>query len=288
MQLETGVARRIADHAGDSQEIRRLCYVACMLIDSHCHLDAAQFDADRAEVIARANAAGVAAQVIPAIARDGFEKLRDLCASTPGLHPAYGLHPMFLAAHVPEHLEVLRDWIEREHPVAVGECGLDFFIEGLDREIQRMYFQRQLELAREFELPLIVHARSAVEETIGMIRRVGGLRGVIHSYSGSAEQAAQLWKMGFSLGIGGPVTHDRARRLRALVAQMPLEFLLLETDSPDQPSSGHRGERNEPAYLRELLGVVAELRGANAHAIEQATSDNARRLFRLPAPKPIS
>ncbi|MEO7062583.1 MAG: TatD family hydrolase [Dokdonella sp.] len=259
-----------------------------MLIDSHCHMDAAEFDADRPEVIARAQAAGVTAQVIPAIARNGFEKLRDLCASAPGLHPAYGLHPMFLAAHRPQHLDVLREWIEQEHPVAIGECGLDFFIEGFDRHSQHMYFQRQLELAREFELPLIVHARSAVEETIGMIRRVGGLRGVIHSYSGSAEQAAQLWKMGFSLGIGGPVTHDRARRLRALVAQMPLEFLLLETDSPDQPPNGHRGERNEPAYLREVLGAVAELRGADGHSIEKATSENACRLFRLPAPTPLS
>ncbi len=254
-----------------------------MLIDSHCHLDAAEFDADRAEVIARAQAAEVTVQVIPAIELDGFEKLRTLCASTAGLHPAYGLHPMFLAAHQPAHLDALRAWIEREHPVAVGECGLDFFVEGLDRELQRMYFQRQLELAREFELPLIVHARSAVEETIGAIRRIGGLRGVIHSYSGSAEQATQLWKMGFCLGFGGPITYDRARRLREIVAQMPIEFLLLETDSPDQPLSGHRGERNEPAHLREVLSVVARLRGEDADIIERATSDNARRLFRLPA-----
>lgn len=255
-----------------------------MLIDSHCHLDAAEFDADRAQVIARAKAAGVTAQVIPAIELGGFEKLRELCASNTGLHPAYGLHPMYLAAHRPEHLDALHEWIEREHPVAIGECGLDFFVDGLDRDAQRIYFRRQLELAREFELPLIVHARGAVEETIGAIRRIGGLRGVIHSYSGSAEQAAQLWKMGFFIGIGGPVTHDRATRLRALVAQMPIEFLLLETDSPDQPPSGHRGERNEPARLREVLGVVARLRGEDANAIAQATSTNARRLFRQPAP----
>ncbi len=252
-----------------------------MLVDSHCHLDATEFDADRAAVIARARAADVTVQVIPAIALDGFGKLRDLCASTPGLHPAYGLHPMFLAAHQPEHLDLLRGWIERERPVAIGECGLDFFVEGLDREAQRMYFQRQLELAREFNLPLIVHARSAVEETIAAIRRIGNLRGVIHSYSGSPEQAAQLWKLDFCLGIGGPVTYERARRLRAIVTHMPLEFLLLETDSPDQPLSGHRGERNEPAHLREVLEVVARLRDAQADAIALATSENARRLFDL-------
>ncbi len=264
-----------------------LCYVARMLIDSHCHLDAAEFDTDRAEVMARAQLAGVTAQIIPAIELAGFEKLHDLCAANVGLHPAYGLHPMYLAAHRPEHLDALREWIEREHPVAVGECGLDFFVEGLDRDAQRRYFQRQLELAREFDLPLIVHARSAVEEIISAIRRIGGLRGVIHSYSGGAEQATKLWKMGFCLGIGGPVTYDRARRLRALVAQMPIEFLLLETDSPDQPLSGHRGERNEPAYLREVCEVVANLRGEDADIIEDATSANARRLFRLPAPTPL-
>lgn len=191
---------------------------------------------------------------------------------------------MFLAAHQPHDVDVLRDWIEHERPVAVGECGLDFFVDGLDHQSQRMYFQRQLELAREFELPVIVHARRAVEETIGAIRKVGHLRGVIHSYSGSAQQAAQLWKMGFHLGLGGPVTHDRARRLRALVAQMPLEFLLLETDSPDQPPSGHRGERNEPACLHEILHVIAELRGEDPRMIADATSENARRLFRLPTP----
>lgn len=270
-------------HIDVGRKTRCLCYVARMLIDSHCHLDATEFDADRADVIARAQLAGVTAQIIPAIELAGFEKLRDLCASSAGLHPAYGLHPMYLAAHRPEHLDALREWIEREHPVAVGECGLDFFVEGLDRDAQRRYFQRQLELAREFDLPLIVHARSAVEETISAIRRIGGLRGVIHSYSGSAEQAAQLWKMGFCLGFGGPVTYDRARRLREIVARMPIEFLLLETDSPDQPLSGHRGERNEPARLREVLAAIAQVRDEDADAIEQATSANARRLFRLPA-----
>lgn len=255
-----------------------------MLIDSHSHLDASEFDADRADVIARARAAGVAEQVIPAIALDGFAKLRDLCASTDGLHPAYGLHPMFLEAHRPDHLGALRDWIERARPVAVGECGLDFFVEGLDRQVQRMYFQRQIELAREFDLPLIVHARSAIEETIGAIRRAGPLRGVIHSYSGSAEQATQLWKLGFCIGIGGPVTYERARRLREIVTHMPLDFLVLETDSPDQPLNGHGGERNEPAYLCEVLDVVARLRDTQPNVIAQATCANTRRLFRLPDP----
>jgi TatD DNase family protein len=258
-------------------------YSASALIDSHCHLDAAEFDVDRADVIARAIDAGVASQIIPAIALAGFPKLRELCASTPNLHPAYGLHPMYLAEHAPDHLAALRNWLEQEKPVAVGECGLDFFIDGLDHELQRMYFLRQLELAREFELPVILHARRAVDEVIATLRKVGGLSGVVHSFSGSEEQAHQLWKLGFCLGIGGPVTYERARRLRSIVATMPIEYLVLETDAPDQPLHGHRGERNEPALLAEVLAHVAALRNEDASAIGAATTQNARRLFRLAA-----
>ena len=251
------------------------------LIDSHSHLDAGEFDLDRGAVIGRAEAAGVVAQVVPAVALAGFAKLRDLCADHGGLHPAYGLHPMYLAAHRDDHLDLLRAWIERERPVAVGECGLDFFIADPEPDAQRRYFLRQLELAREFDLPVIVHARRAMDETIATLRRVGGLRGVVHSFSGSAEQARQLWKSGFLLGIGGPVTYERARRLRDLVARMPIEFLLLETDSPDQPLSGYRAERNEPARLREVLGVVAALRDEDAASVALATTRNARALFGL-------
>ncbi|MFD0323157.1 MULTISPECIES: TatD family hydrolase [Lysobacter] len=250
------------------------------LIDSHCHLDAAEFDPDRAQVVERARAAGVAAQVVPAIDAAGWPKLREVCTGE-GLHPAYGLHPMYLDSHRPEHLPELREWIERERPCAVGECGLDYFVEGLDRELQSFYFEGQLELAREFDLPVIVHARHAVDATLAAIRRIGGLRGVVHSYSGSEEQARQLWKLGFSIGLGGPVTYDRAQRLRRIVAAMPIEFLLLETDAPDQPDAQIRGQRNEPARLSWVCEVVAELRGVAAQDIAAATSDNARRLFGL-------
>jgi TatD DNase family protein len=128
---------------------------------------------------------------------------------------------------------------------------------------------------------VIVHARRAVDAVIASLRKVGGLRGVVHSFSGSAEQATQLHKLGFLLGIGGPVTFERANRLRGLVASIPLEQLLLETDSPDQPGVTHRGERNEPAYLPEVLEVVAGLRGMEPEAVAAATTANAKRLFRL-------
>lgn len=258
------------------------------LIDSHSHIDVVEFDTDRDDALARARAAGVARQIVPAIAAEGFAKLRDLCAAEAGLNPAYGLHPMYLACHVPQHLDELSTWIERERPVAVGECGLDFHVEGLDAETQREYFRRQLELARDFDLPLILHARRAVDEVTAALKRTGGLRGVVHSFSGSLEQASQLWKLGFCLGFGGPITYPRARRLREIVATMPLEFLLLETDSPDQPLHGHQGARNEPALLADVCACAAALRGVDPDMIAAATTRNCERLFRLPSSGPKS
>lgn len=249
------------------------------LYDSHCHLDAPEFDADRAAVLRRAREAGVCRQLVPAVTRAGWPKLKDLCAAEPDLRPAYGLHPMYLAEHRPEDLDALADWLATERPAAVGECGLDFFVEGLDPEAQRRYFHCQLELAREFDLPVVLHARRAVDEVIAALRRVGGLRGVVHSWSGSEEQARQLFALGFCLGIGGPVTYERAQRLRRTVAAMPLESLLLETDAPDQPGAGQRGMRNEPGYLPEVLRVVAQLRGEPEEALAEATWANAERLF---------
>ena len=252
-----------------------------MLVDSHSHFDAPEFDGDRAAALRRARDAGVSRQVVPAITCAGWPKLRAICQDDAGLFPAYGLHPMYLEAHRPQHLAELRDWIEREAPVAVGECGLDHFVEGLDLQAQQFYFDGQLRLAREFDLPVIVHARRAVDAVIAAIRKVGGLRGVVHSFSGSVEQAAQLHKLGFLLGIGGPVTYERANRLRKLVATIPLEQLLLETDAPDQPGAMHRGERNEPAFLPEVLDAIAELRGMQREALAAATSANAERLFAI-------
>lgn len=251
------------------------------LIDSHCHLDADEFDHDRAQVIARAQAAGVRTQVVPAVTAASWPKLRETCQLADGLYPAYGLHPMFLDQHRPEHLDQLREWIAREQPCAVGECGLDFFVEGLDADRQQFYFDGQLRIAREFDLPVIVHARRAVDAVIAAIKQVGGLRGVIHSFPGSPEQAAQLHKLGFLVGLGGPLTYDRAQRLQRLVAQLPLEQLLLETDAPDQPDAGIRGERNEPARLTVIAETVARLRGESVEAIAGQTAANARRLFAL-------
>lgn len=253
------------------------------LVDSHSHFDVDAFDVDRAEALARARDAGVVAQIVPAIDAAGWPRLHEVCAGDPSLHPTYGLHPVYLPAHRPEHLIALRQRLAAGDAVAVGEIGLDYFVDGLDREAQQHYFDAQLALAREFGLPVIVHARRAVDAVIASLRRFAPVRGVVHSFAGSEEQASQLYQLGFLLGIGGPVTYERAQRLRRLVAGMPLEHLLLETDSPDQPDAGWRGQRNEPARLPVVLDAIAGLRGESREDIAAATTANAERLFGITA-----
>jgi len=252
------------------------------LTDSHAHLDDGSFDPDRAEVMQRAAEAGVRRVVVPAIHRDSWAGIERLCRDYPQALPAYGLHPIYLEQHRPEHVAELTRWLKDHPAVAVGEIGLDYFLEELDRERQRDYFEQQLHVAREFDLPVIVHARRAMDEVTSTLRRIGGLRGVVHSFSGSVEQAQQLWKMGFCIGLGGPITYPRARRLRELVATMPLEFLLLETDSPDQPGAASRGERNEPAYVQLVAAAAARARNIGFEEMAHLTTHNAVRLFALP------
>jgi TatD DNase family protein len=253
------------------------------LVDSHVHLDDDAFESDRESVILRAARSGVDRMVIPAVDLTSWDRIHSICSKHQGLHPAYGLHPLFLSRHAPEHVGMLSSWLAEHAAVAVGEIGLDFHVDGSDRQLQQRYFEDQLQIAAARDLPVIVHARGAFEQVILTLRRTGGLRGVVHSFSGSEQQAEQLWRLGFCLGIGGPVTHDRARRLRGIVAAMPIEFLLLESDAPDQPDASHRGQRNEPAHLIDILQCVAELRSESPEAVAAATSANAARLFGLQA-----
>ena len=251
-----------------------------LLFDSHAHLDVAAFDADRDAVLARARVAGVGDILMPAIAAAGWPALANLCDADPHLHPAYGLHPCFLAQHRDTDLDALRAWLESHPAAAIGECGLDFADPALDRTRQRFLLRGQFDLAHRFNLPLVLHARRAFQAVIDEIRAFGKpLRGVVHSFSGSAEQAHALHALGFMVGIGGPVTYARAQRLRRVVATLPLESLLLETDAPDQPDAEHRGERNEPAHLVEVLHAVAALRGEDPAHVAAVTHANARRLF---------
>jgi TatD DNase family protein len=250
-----------------------------MLIDSHCHFDHREFDRDRRDAWERARDAGVMAQVVPAITAVDWGRVKETCDDFPDLYPAYGLHPMFCHVHRDDDLQGLRRWIEQEKPVAVGECGLDFYMDNPDRERQLELFEAQLDLAREFDLPVIIHARRAVEQVINCLHNRSGITGVLHSYSGSLQQAGQLVEMGFLLGFGGPLTYPNASRLPQLVAKLPLESILLESDAPDQPDSRHRSQRNEPAYLPIIQRRMGEIRGESPDIIATQTTKNAINLF---------
>ncbi|MEW8507575.1 MAG: TatD family hydrolase [Candidatus Thiodiazotropha sp.] len=251
------------------------------LIDAHSHFDDTSFEVDREQALARARDAGVVEQIIPAIKATWWPRIKKLCHDSTGLHPSYGLHPMYLDDHRDEHLQALREWIAAEQPIAIGECGLDFYIDDPKPEQQQRYFEGQLQIAADHKLPVIIHARRSVEEVINTLRHYPGVVGMLHSYAGSEQQAHRLIDMGFYLSFGGPVTYPRAKRLHRLIKALPLDAILLETDSPDQPGIDHRGQRNEPAFLPEVLNTVALLRDQNPQLVAEQTAANTRRLFNI-------
>ncbi len=259
-----------------------------MFIDSHSHFDVEAFDADRADALARARAVGVEAQIVPAIERASWQRLADVCAAHPGLYPAYGLHPCYLDRHADEDTEALRGWLAGHDTVAVGECGLDLYDDTLDVERQTRIFIDQLKIARDLDLPVVVHARRAVDQVMKCIRQVGDLRGVVHSFAGSRDQADRLRKLGFVIGVGGPLTYARANRLRTVVATLPAGGFLLETDAPDQPDCDHRGMRNEPANLPRVAVEAAALRGEPLASLAAHTTAAAIALFNLPQSRPLA
>jgi TatD DNase family protein len=251
-----------------------------MLIDTHCHLDAAEFDADRDEVAARARAAGVGAIVVPGVERTGFAALLATCARYPGCVPALGIHPMYVDSAQPEDLTALREKIALHHPVAIGEIGLDFFVPDYDRERQEFYFSEQLKIAREFDLPVLLHIRRAQDTVLKFLRLAKVRGGIAHAFSGSRQQAEEFIKLGFKLGFGGAMTYDRATKLRELAAALPLDSIVLETDAPDMPPAFIGKARNSPEYLPRIAETLAELRGLTVAEVVAATTANARAILK--------
>lgn len=251
------------------------------LIDTHCHMDVEEFDADRAEVIARSKAAGIAAMIVPGIHMAGMPGLIALCAQDAMLHPALGLHPVYLEQHRPGDLDALATLVDRARPVAIGEIGLDYFVTELDPAQQQKLFEAQLAIARDADLPVVLHIRKAYDQVLATLRRMRIAKGVAHAFSGSLQQAQQFTGLGFKLGFGGTVTYERSNRIRRLARELPLDAIVLETDAPDIPTSSHRGERNSPEYLPEVLHALAEVRGEDPDHIAAVTTRNARSVFGL-------
>ncbi|MEN9314643.1 MAG: hypothetical protein RIS35_1036 [Pseudomonadota bacterium] len=254
-----------------------------MLIDTHCHLDASEFDADRPQVVARARAAGVGMIVVPAVEAANFDAVAALCRDTADCAYALGIHPMYVDRASDDDLALLRarvgEAIADPRFVAIGEIGLDFFVEGLDRERQLRFFGAQLKIAREFGLPVLLHVRRAQDTVLAQLRRLRPPGGIAHAFNGSLQQARAFLDLGCVLGFGGSMTFTRALQIRRLVAELPEHAHVLETDAPDiAPSWLDRG-RNEPGELAGIAAVFAQLRGL---ALDQAigtTSTNALRVI---------
>ena len=260
-----------------------------MWIDTHCHLDAAEFDTDRAAVVERARAAGVVQIVLPAVGRENFDTVR-LLAHAHGFAYALGIHPLCVERAVDDDLRALSDALaeHRADPrlVAIGEIGLDHFVPGLDHARQERFYAEQLKLARRFELPVILHVRRSADTLLKHLRLTTVRGGIAHAFNGSEQQAFAFVALGFKLGFGGAMTFERALQIRRLAQTLPAEAIVLETDAPDIPPhwlyrtaaerAAGAGSRNEPAELPRIAQTLAGLRGVSLPELAALTTANAR------------
>ncbi|NWE45801.1 TatD family hydrolase [Pseudomonas gingeri] len=258
------------------------------LIDTHTHLDFPDFDADRDALLGRSRALGVGRMVVLGVYRQNWQRVWDLVLGDPQLHAAFGLHPVYLEDHRPADLDELGAWLSRlaHHPqlCAVGEFGLDYFLPQLDRERQQVLFEAQLQLAADFDLPALLHVRRSHAATIATLKRFRlGRGGIIHAFAGSREEAREYLKLGFKLGLGGAGTWPQALRLSKVIAGLPLDAVVLETDSPDMAPVMYPGMRNSPEHLPAICAALAGLMAVSPQALATASSANACALFNWPA-----
>ena len=254
------------------------------LIDSHTHLDFPDFDADRVQLLARSRAMGVERMVVLGVYQSNWQRLWDLVQTDNQLYAAFGLHPVYVDQHRPEHVSELGEWLNRlaGHPqlCAVGEIGLDFFLPELDRDAQQQLFEAQLKLASDFQLPALLHVRRSHAQVIATLKRFRLQRGgIIHAFAGSREEAREYIKLGFKLGLGGAATWPQALRLRKVIADLTLDSIVLETDSPDMAPAMYPNQRNSPQYLPDICQALAQVMGISPEQLAEASTANARALF---------
>ena len=249
------------------------------LIDSHCHLDFEQFDVDRDNVLSHCQQLGVKNIIVPAVTANYWSNLNSVCQSSDMLFPTLGLHPMFMAEHKPEHMKQLEELIDIYQPIAIGEIGLDFYLKGHDKAAQIELFSKQLKLAQQANLPVLLHVRKAHDQTLHLLKQTPVKGGIVHAFNGSLQQAEQYQQLGFVFGVGGAITHPQATRLRSLINELPLTSLVLETDAPDMPLAGMQDQRNTPENIPTILNALAEIRLESRERIATVTTDNCKRLF---------
>ena len=251
-----------------------------MLIDTHCHLDAAEFDTDRSQIARQALDQGVAMIVVPAIMRSNFDEVIALSRQHQNCSYALGIHPLFVDRSSEDDLNTLERYVETHQPVAIGEIGLDYFITKDNQARQIHFFSEQLKIAKHHDLPVLLHVRRSVDDVLKYVRRYSLVGGIAHAFNGSQQQAEQFIDLGFKLGFGGAMTYSRALRIRELARKLPLEAIVLETDSPDIPPEwvGQQG-RNTPLELKKIAEVLADLRGENLAQVIDITGSNAKKVL---------
>ena len=251
-------------------------------IDTHAHLYDERYDDDRAEMIARAAEAGVTQIISMGDTMAASAQVVADAERYPTLYAAVGIHPESACVLTDAERAQLLAWAQHPKVVAIGEIGLDYYWEKDPqvRAVQRELFVVQLNLARAAGLPVCIHDREAHGDTLALLKAEGqGLTGVLHCYSGSLEMAHELWKMGYYIGIDGPLTYKNAAKLPDIVREAPQDKLLIETDSPYLAPVPKRGKRNEPAYVTFVAAKIAELRGESVEEVARYTTENARRLY---------
>jgi TatD DNase family protein len=252
-------------------------------LDSHTHIYLSEFDADRSDMIDRARAVGVEKMLLPAIDSSTHEKQITVESTYPETCLSMmGLHPCSAKQHVEEELKIVRTYLEQRSFVAVGEIGLDLYWDKDHLDQQYLAFERQIEWALEFDLPIVIHSRDSMDRCIEVVKKHqrGNLRGVFHCFTGSVESARRIIDLGFYLGIGGVITYKNAG-LPAVIEQLSLDQLILETDAPYLTPVPHRGKRNEPSYLKIIAEKIAEAKFCSVKEVGEKTSANAKRLFKL-------
>lgn len=254
-----------------------------MLFDSHAHLNLDKFNRDRHKIIADFKKDGIEMVVVPGTSVESSRSAVLLAEKYDSLFATIGIHPVNTGDISDGTVEILRNLAVSRKVVAIGECGLDYHYDNVPRDIQKKWFIEQIKLCKDLNLPIVVHDREANIDTFNILKdeSSGNLRGVIHCYSGDVELARKYVRMGFYISIAGPITYKSAHKLKAVAKEIPLEYLLIETDSPCLTPSYQGKRRNEPAFVRYVAGEIAELKGISFEKVEMQTTINAKKLFEI-------
>ena len=253
-----------------------------MIFETHAHYDDEQFDLDREELLSSMPEQGVGTIVNVSATYESCRRVVDLVQKYPFMYAAVGIHPDEVGSLNEERFQQMKELCKQEKVVAVGEIGLDYYWDNESHDVQKEWFVRQLDLARELNLPVLIHSREAAADTMEIMKEHGqGLRGVIHCYSYSKEQAKEYVKMGYYIGVGGVVTFKNARKLKETVEEIPLTSIVLETDCPYLAPVPFRGKRNNSSYIKYVAEEIAEIKGISYEAVVEQTEKNARDMYNL-------